>query len=88
MESIAIHGLSPRPDVLHRMAREKAAAASIEQALAEHRARARLAHRADTSTRCPSCDSSIYDGAYGYCPSCGFERTRNGHPVLDHPGGR
>ena len=37
--------------------------------------------RADTNTACPSCGSGIYDAAYGYCPSCGFELSYNGHIV-------
>jgi ribosomal protein L37E len=67
---IAVYGPQPRPDVLHRIARDRAEA--------QQRA---IDTRADTNIACPSCGSNIYDGAYGYCPSCGFERTNNGHIV-------
>jgi ribosomal protein L37E len=71
MESLAIYGLSPRPDAAYRVARDRARQPSIHT-------------RADTtSIACPSCGSTIWDNDYGHCPSCGFERTRNGHAVLD-----
>jgi ribosomal protein L37E len=81
-----ITGPPPRPDVAYRVARERAEAidASITQALqqrAQHQAT--IATRADTNTACPGCGSGIYDAAYGYCPSCGFERVHNGHAILD-----
>jgi len=62
---------------LHRIACDRAAR--------EERARQQAAihARADTGTRCPSCGSGIWDGEYGYCPACGYERGHNGHAVLD-----
>ena len=81
-----ITGPPPRPDVAYRIARERAEAidASITQALQQRAHRiASIDTRADTNTACPSCGSGIYDNDYGYCPTCGFERTRNGHAILD-----
>jgi ribosomal protein S27E len=73
----AIYGPPLRPDVAYHMARDRAGR--------EQRARqqAPINTRADTGTACPSCGSAIYDATYGYCPACGFERTNNGHAVLD-----
>jgi len=70
-----ITGPPARPDVAYRIARERAAA----QQRAQHQAT--IDTRADTNTACPSCGSGIYDAAYGYCPSCGFELSYNGHIV-------
>jgi ribosomal protein L37E len=70
MISFAITGPKPPPGMQYRQARERA--------LRE------LQTRADTTrTACPDCGSGIYDADFGYCPSCGFERTtrNNVHPV-------
>jgi hypothetical protein len=72
MNGLQIVGPAPRPDVAYALARERARQQERTQ-------RAIINTRADTSTACPSCRSSIYDSDYGYCPSCGFERTNNGH---------
>jgi hypothetical protein len=71
MNGLQIIGPPPRPDTLHRIACDRAAR--------EERARQQTAinTRADTGTRCPSCGSGIWDGDYGYCPACGYERGHN-----------
>jgi hypothetical protein len=76
--NLQIIGPPPRPDVAYRVARERAA----EQQRAQHIAA--IHTRADTTgIACPSCASGIYDSDYGYCPGCGFERTTNGHAILN-----
>jgi len=72
---LQIIGPPPRPDTLHRIACDRAAR--------EERARQQAAihAHADTGTRCPSCGSGIWDGDYGYCPACGFERGHNGYAL-------
>ena len=66
--AFAITGPKPPPGALYRQTRDRA--------LRELETR-----EGHTSTACPDCRSGLWDNEVGYCPSCGFSRTYNGHPV-------
>jgi ribosomal protein L37E len=77
---LQIIGPPRRPNTAYRIARERAA--EQQRAQPDTIVSTSTTHtRADTNTACPSCGSGIFDAAYGYCPSCGYERTNNGHAV-------
>jgi hypothetical protein len=66
MESVVIHGLSPRPDTLYRAGREQA----------EHRARDYTA--VSNPQPCHYCKSGLYTAVPSPCPACG-QHARNGY---------